>query len=491
MSHLFKNDKKKYYIGLKFFIFSLILYIFFCGLLNYSGNILIYVSFSIVSNYLIFFSFRKNAIFFDTFFGLFLWLGFWFKFTCTISFTDGIFREGTGLFDYSPASFDETLIISQIGILAFIFGGFIREFFLFKYPNKINLSNIKNNPLKLSRKKIWLIFSLFFIVVGLLNFYFKIYQKGLLPIYEINYLISGLFKWLLLFGLSSFSSIILFLEFNFYKIFFMSSSLLIFFENFVSYFSMLSRGMIFNSFALLFGIYKFSKKTDNPNLISYYLKIIFFIFILFYISVSSVNYIRANYFYVGKSSQFVIDKLIEEKKDEIIPKKFSTISENHSEFMFLIINRWVGIDGVMAVNAKKQMLNSEFFIKSLKEKAVKDRPTFYEYNFGLRGINAQNLYDNVKGNTLPGVIAFMYYLGSYKLLFLSILLLSLLGSSIEFAAFKASSKNLIFSSLIGQVIAFRFIHFGYLPSQSYLLFGSIFLTIVMFYIIMFIINKFK
>ena len=73
--------------------------------------------------------------------------------------------------------------------------------------------------------------------------------------------------------------------------------------------------------------------------------------------------------------------MIEEKKDEIIPKKFSTIYENHSEFMFLIINRWVGIDGVMAVNAKKQMLNSEFFIKSLKEKAVKDRPTFYEYNF--------------------------------------------------------------------------------------------------------------
>ena len=100
-------------------------------------------------------------------------------------------------------------------------------------------------------------------------------------------------------------------------------------------------------------------------------------------------------------------------------------------------------------------------------------------------------YDNVKGNTLPGVIAFMYYLGSYKLLFLSILLLSLLGSSIEFAAFKASSKNLIFSALIGQVIAFRFIHFGYLPSQSYLLFGSIFLTIEMFYIIIFIINKFK
>ena len=43
-------------------------------------------------------------------------------------------------------------------------------------------------------------FLLFLLTIGLLNFYFKIYQKGLLPIYDINYLISGLFKWLLLFG---------------------------------------------------------------------------------------------------------------------------------------------------------------------------------------------------------------------------------------------------------------------------------------------------
>ena len=44
-------------------------------------------------------------------------------------------------------------------------------------------------------------------------------------------------------------------------------------------------------------------------------------------------------------------------------------------------------------------------------------------------------------------------------------------------------KNVIFSSLIGQIIAFRFIHFGYLPHQTYLLFSAIFLSILMIYIL--------
>ncbi len=495
MSHVLKDTKKKYFKLFKASIGLIVIGLFIFGIFNYTGNKLIYISFSIISNFLIFFSFRKNSIFFETFFGILLWLGFWFKFTCTISFTDGVFREGVGLFNYSKDSFDQALIISQIGMFAFIFAGYFREYLLFNYPKKLKLNTVTTNLFKLDRKKIWFLFLIFFLAVGVLNFYFKIYQKGLLPIYEINYLISGLFKWLLLFGLSSFSSIILFLEFNFYKVFFLSSSLLIFIENFFSSFSMLSRGMIFNSFALLFGIYKLSKKTNKSANFGYYLKSIFIILFLFYISVSSVNYIRSNYFYVGKSSEFVLKELIEKKdttSTKETKKKFTTISENNSEILYLIINRWVGIDGVMAVISKKEILNFAFLLKALKEEPIPDKPTFYEYTFGLESIHVSSqLYENVKGNTLPGIIAFMYYMGSYTLLFISILFFTIFASYIEILAFKLSSKNLIFSALIGQVVAFRFIHFGYLPSQSYLLFGSIFLTIMMFYLIMFILNKFK
>ena len=495
MSHLFKKNYKKIY---KFFIISIffiIIALSYLGFQKYSGSKINYLSFTIISNFLILFATRKRTIFFETFFSLFLWLGFWFKFTCTITFTDGVFREGVGMFDYSKESFDETLLISQIGILAFIISGFFREYFMFNYPRKLDLQNFKYNFFSFGRKNIWIFFTIFFIAIACSNFYFKLYQKGLIPIYEINFLISGIFKWLLLFGLSAFSANLIFYEFNFYKKFFFISLLIITIETFFTSFSMLSRGMIFNVLALLLGIYKFSNKANKPNDINYYIKSIIFAFILFYISISSVNYIRANYFYVGKSSIFAVNKFSEvkeDKKDEDkkIQKKYTTTKAINSEILYLIINRWVGIDGVMSIISKKDLLNISFLLSSFNERASKNVPTFYELTFELKENTVSNeLYENVKGNTLPGVLAFSYYSGSYYILFLIIFSISIFASCLEYLSFKFSSNNLILASLIGQVIAFRFAHFGYLPHQSYLLFGSIILTIILSYILSLCLKK--
>ena len=488
MSHLFKNNNKIIY---KLFISSILIVIIlltYLGTQNYVSNKINYLTFSLISNFLIFFAIRKDAIFFETFFSLLLWLGFWFKFTCTIVFTDGVFREGVGVFNYSKESFDEVLFVAQIGISSFIISGYFRQLFLFKYPIKINFQNFKNNLFSSGRKNIWLIFIIFYISIAFINFYFKIYQKGLLPIYDLNFIVSGIFKWLLLFGLSAFSATLVFYEFKFYKKFFFISMMIILFETFFTSFSMLSRGMIFNALALLYGIYKFSKKIDTTNDFNYYLKSIILIFILFYISVSSVNYIRANYFYVGKSIDFVLDLDKENKKTQTqtqteIPKKYASSKEINSEILYLIINRWVGVDGIMAVTSKKDLLSLKFLFSSFSERATKDTPTFYELTFGLEeNAVSSDLYENVKGNTLPGILAFLYYSGSYLILFIGIFILSIIASYIEFISFKFSSNNLIFSSLIGQVIAFRFIHFGYLPHQTYLLFGTIILTILFVYI---------
>jgi hypothetical protein len=485
MSHLFKSKNKLVYKLFVLLIFSIIFILFCLGIQNYNANKINYVSFSIISNFLIFFAIRKNAIFFETFFSLLLWLGFWFKFSCTIVFTDGIFREGVGIFDYTNKSFDETLIVSQIGIIAFIFSGFFRQYFLFNYPKKLNFQNFKTNFFSLGRNNVWLIFIVFFILIAFCNFYFKIYQKGLLPIYEINFLISGIFKWLLLFGLSAISASLIFYEFNFYKKFFLISALIIFVETFFTSFSMLSRGMIFNALALLYGIYKFSKIVNEPNSLNYYIKSLIFIFILFYISVSSVNYIRANYFYVGKSVEFV-------KEKKSLQKKYATSKEINSEILYLIINRWVGIDGVMSVISKKDLLSVPFLISSFSERATKNIPTFYELTFELEENQVSSqLYKNVKGNTLPGLIAFSYYSGSYSILFVLIFILSIFAAYIELISFKLSFGNMILSSLIGQVIAFRFIHFGYLPHQTYLLFGTIIITIILIYILSFFLKKIK
>jgi hypothetical protein len=489
MSHLLKKKNKTIYKLFALSIFSIIFFLFYFGIQKYNGNKINYLLFSIISNFLIFFAIRKNAIFFETFFSLLLWLGFWFKFSCTIVLTDGVFREGVGTFNYSNKSFDDTLIVSQIGILSFILSGFFRQYFLFNYPKKLEFQNFKINFFSFGRKNVWFIFIVSFIAIAFCNFYFKIYQKGLLPIYEINFLISGIFKWLLLFGLSAISATLIFYEYNFYKKFFLISALIIFVETFFTSFSMISRGMIFNAFALMYGIYKYSKIVNKPNSFNYYIKSIIFIFILFYISVSSVNYIRANYFYVGKSVEFVKEKSQVESKDQK-KKKYASSKEINSEILYLIVNRWVGIDGVMSVISKKDLLSLPFLTSSFNERATKNTPTFYELTFGLEEnkISSQ-LYENVKGNTLPGLIAFLFYSGSYSVLFLSIFFLSIFASYLEFMSFKLSFGNLILSSLIGQVIAFRFIHFGYLPHQTYLLFGTIVLTIIFTYILSFLLKK--
>ena len=78
------------------------------------------------------------------------------------------------------------------------------------------------------------------------------------------------------------------------------------------------------------------------------------------------------------------------KQNQKLKKSFLLFQKNNSEILYLIINRWVGIDGVMAVISKKETLNFTFFAKALKEKPTADKPTFYEFTFGLEGIDTSN-----------------------------------------------------------------------------------------------------
>ena len=178
--------------------------------------------------------------------------------------------------------------------------------------------------------------------------------------------------------------------------------------------------------------------------------------------------------------------------NKINKNKFNNLNLliSNSEFYYLIVNRWVGIDALMAVSSREDILGKNLFFKSFKEKFHKSKPTFYEMNFKIEN-KVQKIKSNVKGNTLPGIVAYLYYFGSLNFLFFGIFILCLFASLIEFVAYKMTYQNMIFSGLIGQVIAFRFAHFGYMPAQSYLLFGSIIFTIFLIFFIKFYLIKFS
>ena len=485
MSHLFK-EKKKFLKFIKLSIFVLIFFILIKTFSIYKGNQFIYLSFSIISLFLIFFSFRKKSIFYENFFGVFIFLGFWLKFSISKSFNIG-FTEGLSGKVISAQNYDDALIASCVGMLGFIVFGFIREKFFF-YPSKIEL-NINTEFYKKFRNLFIIILFFTIILVCFINFYFLIYQRGLIG-NNYNFLIAGFIKTSLLYFLSLCIAIILFFDLASYKkVFFLILSLIIF-EPFLSSLSMLSRGMIFNSFAIVFALYKLTNKINLKLDINFYIKFLAFLFVAFYISVISVNHLRISKFNIGnplvEKNYTELEKIKEYNENKTITEKFNTnVSTSFYRFYALVIHRWVGIDSMLLITKNTEFLNFELFYKSLKEKYDSKSISFYEDNFKIWPADRYKNNSSIKGNILPGLMAFLFYSGSYIFLFFSIILFSFFATLLEYLIYKSTNRNLIASGLIGMVIAYRFAHFGYLPSRSYLLFGSIIGIIILFFLIKF------
>ena len=243
---------------LSILLIILISILFPFGFISYLGNKFYYVLFTILSSYAILFSFRKDSIFFETFFSILLWLGFWFKFTVQIAFMDSMFPEGFGYFDHKPESYDEVLLISSIAFFSFIIASYIRQFLLFTYyrleQNLLINKNIVTNYKKNKRLLLSiLVFTL--VIISIINYKFSLFQKGTVPDIVLPFSLNSLFNWLLMFGFASFFSVIIYFEFliNNKNNKYLSLG---FMENFISSISSISRAMIFNSSAVLFGFYR-------------------------------------------------------------------------------------------------------------------------------------------------------------------------------------------------------------------------------------------
>ena len=192
------------------------------------------------------------------FLGVFLFLGFWFKYSVILALNLGYGEGIDGLNEIiTSQNFDDALVISIVGFLGFILFGHLREIYL-NYPKIINTLDFSILYNKY-RYLIIIIFACLIIAIPSLNFYFQIYQRGMIG-ESYNFLISGLIKTSLLYFLALISAVILFLELTIYKKILISIILLILLESFLSSVSMLSGGMIFNSLTLFFEFIKYQIK---------------------------------------------------------------------------------------------------------------------------------------------------------------------------------------------------------------------------------------
>lgn len=463
---LFRLDQFNQYNKLAFLVVSaVILLLAAIALPKYPGQVGVYILFTIISNALLYVGFSKNAIFFDAFIGVFFWLGFWLKLTLRVAFTDGLFNEAVGGFDRSGVAFDRGLLVATCGLSGLLLVSLIRRKWFFNYPSQIegithiNLFNVYRQY----RKTVFVIFVLLFVFIATSNAVLGIYQKGSITQTTLPFGLNGVYKWLLLFGLASFSALILRFEFEINKKTSLLAMFLSLFESFVTNVSLLSRGMILNAGALLYGVLISLKLNAIKSKLSFFVASFLMFSMLFVSSVLLVNYLRATLYSDSLSSSDIE----------------SRIQEVHSMTTPLFIDRWVGMEGVMAVSSYPK-LGWDLWKTALKETYDENETSYFDNNF------IESSYVNTDKTkhhfiSLPGIVAFFFYPGSFWFLFTSMFALGGLAAIIEFSVYKLGGKNVILCALLAQVVAYRFASFGYVPAQSYLLLGALFLNLFIIY----------
>jgi hypothetical protein len=463
-------------ITLTLFLFAVAILASLC-LAKYPGRGFVYIIFTLVCNACFIYGFHKNSLFFDLFIGLFFWLGFWLKLTLRVLFSNGIFHEATGQFDHSGASFDQALVVTCCAVFGLMAAAIIRQR-IFSYPE--NHARVITQPAlfsvyaKYRSLILWTFFALF-VFVASSNVYFGIYQRGQIPNTVLPYGLGGVFKWLLLFGMSSIAAVMLQFEYVISKKSAPGLVLLSLLEGCFSNVSLLSRGMILNQSALIYGLFRSLKSNAIPIRLRFWAASFLVFSVLFVASVFLSNYLRSDgtisaLASVGAPSSRVRDAAFADRNASVN----STIAMTGP----LFIDRWVGMEGVLAVVGSDRR-GWALWQAAWREKYSEYSTSFYDLNL----IESPYLTADTTKNhfiSLPGIVAFLYYPGSYLFLFTFMFLAGAIAAAIEIFAYQAGGKNLILCSLFGQVIAYRYCSFGYAPEQTYLLFGTLLLNVIIF-----------
>ena len=107
-----------------------------CALTGYQGSAWICLLLTVLSTAVLYFGFGRGAIFFDSFIGVLLWIGFWLKFSVPTAFSQGRFAISEGAFDGSLDSLDKTLLMVGCALTAILLVRLVRQRFFFSYGRR-------------------------------------------------------------------------------------------------------------------------------------------------------------------------------------------------------------------------------------------------------------------------------------------------------------------------------------------------------------------
>lgn len=472
------DHKLKIILGL----FWLIL--FWSGLFSYAGSKPVYALFSMVSLAMLFSGVYRQVGYGYLFLVVFLWLGFWFKLAANLLlFGFFPFGEPVGNFNSTAEAWDQVLWIAMGASMGVILGRLL--YGLFRPKTSDNATGAKAPPWY-PAIRMWLWISILLITVGvaIFNIFFGIHQIGIVPRTILPWPLNALIAWMLNMGSALAIAVLIWWDMAEEKNITLQLYAMLG-EAFLSTVSVISRAMF--PFHAIPQMLAFSGRKEILQQYSRK-QILLFISIfmaLFLISIAAVSFLRDYQYAASKAipmptQNTVTDSAVAPVKPIPVEAVIQPASNVTSFRLILIhqllVNRWIGIEGVMAVSSYSEK-NRALFWEMLTEKREAGKVSAYQRisNSGYQAADTRYQFAS-----LPGATAFFFYSGSMAVVILGMSALALLMLMAERAIF-ALTQNPLVCSLFGMTAANTVAQFGVTPRQDIPFFLMIFSSAVLIY----------
>jgi hypothetical protein len=408
------------------------------GARAYNGTRLLYIIFSIICNAQLVLSLRRQKTYSYPILSILFWLGFWLKITLHI-IINYPYQEPVGFFDYSSNMYDKVIIII-ICIIAALFASGELTFYIIKKSTTcidMQVSTLKHESVFLWLKILPAILAIMIGIISILNLSIGIQQAGLITRTRLPFYLGTLVSWLLSVGFILSIATLIFWDTEREKRWLWYIALTLF-EGFMSSVSLMSRAIfIFHVgpvFLALFIKDGFALRTKLRRTIGVGCVSL----LIFMGSIVTVTSLREFYYNGDRNWPSAVGGLFHNENQNVpsvhIAGTLATLSR-------LVVDRWIGAEGVMAVSSypnKGMELLKEGMLERRKEGGQAD---LYQ-TICLSNYRFSDTTKYIFGS-LPGVGAFFFYSGSHVVVFIGIFILCMFAFISEVLIARAIGNPLI------------------------------------------------
>jgi hypothetical protein len=461
--------------------------LFGAGLQYYAGSGVAYWVFSVVSLAALVSGLIGQRSYSYLFLVIFLWLGFWFKLTANfLLFGYFPYGEPIGRFDSSPEAWDLVLWISVFACLGAILGR-VMWVWLPRFKRERVFQGTAPSWYSSTRRMLWLALGVFTIAAALINLLYGVQQIGLAPRTVFPWPLNAVIAWSLNIGCALGVAVLTGWDIaSGRKLTWQPYAIVV--EALVSAITIISRSAyLFHTVPALLSL-----KSDKQ--VGHYSKIQIMIFTgvalgLFVVSIAAVSFMR-DYQYSNSQAKPVTQPVAVvdggQKPPPATPAATADAQSDKpviSSFRWillhqLIVNRWIGLEGVMA-SAAHDVRNMTQFKALLFEKREVGKATAYQ-QISKSGYQTDD--PKFQFASSPGIAGFMYLGGSLWLVMAGVavvVLLSIAGEELLLAL----TGNPVYCSLYGVTAANAAAQFGVTPRQDLPQFMMIFMMAMVVYLL--------